>query len=339
MSATKEPSEAEQRLPNTDIHPDKLPYHERLRGRNARNPVQIGWRGWLDILVRVFKRVPVDQLGLVTAGATFYLFLALLPAMIAVVTFYGIIANSATLEAHVAFLEGYLPDQAIAWFGGELKRLSDVRHSGVTLTFAISLGVSLWSMNNAVLALFGAMNIAYGEAEKRGTISLYLRSFAFTLIALVVGLLVVASIVVLPLALGAAQDVGYGGRRVSAPIMFIVVAVGSAAIFRVGPSRKPAKWRWIAVGAISVATGWLAAAILLSWYLSNVANYAIIYGSLGTVIALMFWMYISVFILLLGAELNAEVERQTLVDTTEGPPAPLGERGAYVADSIGKPVF
>lgn len=319
------------------LRPDRLPYHERLRGRAARHPIEIGWRGWWDIAVRVFLRVGIDNLGLITAGVTFYIFLALIPAMIAIVSFYSLITDPSTLDSHVGFLTGYLPDQAIAWIGDEIARVGRLQENGLTITVGISLAVSLWSMNNAVIALFGAMNIAYGEIEKRSTITLYLRAFAFTLASLVVGVSMVGMIVLMPLLF--AQDGGgldYGGRTVTAPALFLIVTLGSTAIFRLGPSRRPAKFRWIAVGAVTVATGWIAASTLLSWYLSNVADYAAIYGSLGTVIALMFWFYISVYILILGAELNAEVEHQTMVDTTIGPELPMGRRGAYVADTVGK---
>ncbi|MBJ3774589.1 YihY/virulence factor BrkB family protein [Acuticoccus mangrovi] len=315
--------------------PEKLPYHERLRGRAARNPFQIGWRGWLDITVRLVERVSIDNLGLITAGVTFYVFLALLPAMVAVVSFYGLITDALTLESHVSFLRGYLPEQAINWMGTEIGRVSHLRENGLTVAFALSIALSLWSMNNAMVALFGAMNIAYGEIEKRGIIALYVRTFAVTITSLVLGLLVVGVIVLLPLLFGG-DGPAYGGRRFTAPALFIVVTLGSAAIYRLGPSRKAARWRWISVGAVTVAVGWLAASTLLSWYLSNIANYAIIYGSLGTIIALMFWFYISIYILLLGAQLAAEVEHQTMVDTTIGPDQPMGRRGAYVADTVGK---
>lgn len=321
-----------------EVEPERLPYHDRLRGRAARHPIDIGWRGWWDVFVRVFRRVGIDNLGLITAGVTFYIFLALIPAIIAIVTFYGIFTDNVTLAAHVDFLRGYLPDQSIEWISQELSRVAHLRDQGVTLTLAVSVLVSFWSMNNAVVALFGAMNVAYGEREKRTTLGLYLRCFGFTFGALLLGILTIAGIVILPLVVPFFGDgsFDYGGRRVTVPLLFFLVAAGATAIYRVGPSRRPARWRWIRVGAFAAAIGWIGAATLLSWYLSNVANYAVMYGSLGTIIALMFWLYISVYILLAGAWLNSEIEHQTIVDTTVGPPRPVGERGAYVADTIGR---
>ncbi|MCF3933199.1 YihY/virulence factor BrkB family protein [Acuticoccus sp. M5D2P5] len=300
--------------------------------------MEIGWRGWWDIVVRMIERVSIDNLGLITAGVTFYVFLALIPAMIAVVTSYSIFTDPTTLASHVSFLRGYLPDQALDWMSNEISRVRHLHENGLTFAFIASIGISLWSMNNAVIALFGAMNIAYGEIEKRGTIALYLRSFGVTITGLLAGLVMVGFIVLMPLMMGAegVSILDYGGRRVSAPILFLTVTFGSAAIYRIGPSRRAAKWRWILVGATTVAIGWLIASTLLSWYLSNIADYTVVYGSLGTIIALMFWFYISAYILLLGAQLAAEVEHQTMVDTTIGPEQPMGRRGAYVADTVGK---
>jgi len=318
--------------------PERLPYHDRLRGRAARSPVDIGWRGWWDIARRVIRRIGVDNLGLITAGVTFYVFLALIPAVIATVTIYGIATDEGTLASHVDVLDGYLPEQSLEWIADEIGRIAQVREKGLTLTFLISVLVSFWSMNNAVVALFGAMNIAYGEIERRSMIQFYLRCFAFTFAALAVGLVMIAVIIVMPLVLASVSDntLAYGGRRVTAPILFIVVALAAGAIYRIGPCRRGARIPWIATGAVGVAVGWIAASTLMSWYLSNVANYAFMYGSLGTVIAFMFWLYISVYILLAGAWTNAEIEHQTLIDTTIGPERPIGERGAFVADSVGE---
>ena len=317
------------------VPPDKLPYHERLRGRAARYPFQIGWRGWWDITIRIAERVGADNLGLITAGVTFYVFLALVPALIAIVSIYGILADSVTLDSHVAFLAGYLPEQSLTWIASEISRVRAFQENGLSVALALSFAIAFWSMNNAVIALFGAMNIAYGETERRWIINLYLRAFAVTITALIGSLGMIAAIVVLPLAVGEGA-LDYGGRRVTAPAMFTIVALGTAAIYRLGPSRRPAKWRWIAVGAFAVAFTWIAVATLVSWYLSNIANYALIYGSLGTVVALMFWFFISVYTVLLGAKLAAETEHQTMVDTTVGPERPMGRRGAYVADTVGR---
>ncbi|MEM7694333.1 MAG: YihY/virulence factor BrkB family protein [Pseudomonadota bacterium] len=327
------PGDRDGTLRAAELDPSRLPYHVRLRGRAAVHPLQIGWRGWADIVARIWERIGIDNIGLIVAGVTFYIFLALIPATIAVVTFYGLVTDSLTLQSHVAFLKGYLPDQAILWIGEEVARIAAFREEGLSLAFGLSLALSFWAMNNAVVAWFGAMNVAFGELEKRSIIGLYLRCFAFTTIALVVGIVMVATIVLLPLLLPTGT---YGGRQVTAPILFVLVTVGAAAIYRLGPSRRPAKLRWVMFGALCVAAGWIGASTLLSWYLSNFANYAAMYGSLGTVVALLFWLYISVYILMVGAWLNAEIEHQTLVDTTVGSAKPLGERGAHVADTVGR---
>ncbi|MEM0908046.1 MAG: YihY/virulence factor BrkB family protein [Pseudomonadota bacterium] len=325
------------RLERFDGPPESLPYHERLRGRAAKHPYEIGWRGWWDIVRRIIARIGVDNFGLITAGVTFYIFLALIPAAIAIVTIYGLVIDSATLASHVAFLDGILPQQSISWIAQEIQRIAEAHEKGVTWALSTSVALSLWAMNNAVVALFGAMNAAYRETEARSTIGLYLRCFTVTFAAIGFAVIVIGAIVVAPL-LSPTQAAGAtdGGRSTSGPVLFVVVVVCAVAIYRVGPSRRAARWSWILPGALAAAIGWITAATLLSWYLSNVANYAITYGSLGTIIALMFWLYSSVYIILVGAWLNAEAEHQTLVDTTIGEIKPLGSRGAVVADRVGR---
>lgn len=312
--------------------------HERRRGRGARWPHHLGWRGWRDVLSRIVERLGSDNLGLISAGVTFYIFLALAPAMIAMVTLYGLFTDSVTIGQHLAILSGYLPDQGLGWLERELQRITATRPQGLSLALAVSIGISLWSMNNAVLALFSAMNVAYGEREKRSLPWLYLESFTFTIVALVIAIVLLNAIVVLPIVLGALGrhfDV-YGGRIVTAPVLFVIVSLAASALYRFGPSRRGARWKWISTGSVVAAFGWIAASLLLSWYLSSVADYAIVYGSLGALVGLLFWIYVSVYVLCFGAVINAEIEHQTVIDTTVGLEKPLGRRGAYVADTVGR---
>lgn len=308
------------------------------RGRAARWPHHIGRHGWHDIFSRVFERLGRDNLGLISAGVTFYIFLALAPAMIAMVTLYGIFTDSVTIGQHLAILSGYLPDEGLGWLRHELQRITATRQRGLTVALVVSVGISLWSMNNAVLALFSAMNVAYGETEKRGWLALYLESFMFTIIALLAAIVFLNVFVVLPVVLSAiGQHIDeYGGRIITAPLLFVFVSLAASTLYRFGPSRRDARWKWITSGSVVAASGWIAASLLLSWYLSNVVNYAVVYGSLGALVALLFWIYVSVFVLCLGALINAEIEHQTRIDTTVGPMRPLGRRGAYVADTVGR---
>lgn len=310
---------------------------ERARGREARNPLEIGWRGWWDIANRLRERVVLDHIGLVTAGVTFYVFLAMVPALIGIATLYGSMVSDVTLASHVSLLKGYLPDQSLDLLARELERVQALSDGGLSIAACVSFVLSVWAMNNAVIALFSAMNIAYGEIESRTYVALYARSFAFTLASLVAGTIIVSAVVLLPLLFSGEEFfVGAGGRAMTAAVLFLTVCCGASAIYRWGSCRRPALWRWIMPGALTVATAWLAVSTVLSWYLSHVANYAAVYGSLGTIVALLMWFYISIYGLLLGAQLNAEIEHQTAVDTTVSRGADMGARGAYVADTIGR---
>jgi membrane protein len=186
-------------------------------------------------------------------------------------------------------------------------------------------------------AIFDALNIVYDEHEKRGFIKLNLISLAFTLGAVLALLTAVGGVVALPLILtylGLEQQAGLL-PLLRWPALFILVMLGLALIYRFGPSRKDPQWKWVSVGSVFASFAWLAVSALFSWYLSKFADYNATYGSLGAVIGLMMWLWLSVSVILVGAELNAETEHQTARDTTTSDGKPLGARGAVMADTVG----
>jgi membrane protein len=232
-----------------------------------------------------------------------------------------------------------LPPGALDIVLNQLTTLTAQKTSTLSFAFVVSFLVALWSANGGVKALFDAMNVAYGESEKRSIIRLNLMSLAFTLGALVVAVILIFAIGVLPLALANLHldnSVELLAKWVRWPFMLVCVGAATMTIYRYGPSREKAKLRWITWGAIFSTLCWLLASILFSYYLSNFAHYNATYGTLGAVIGLMVWIWISVIILIVGAELNAELEHQTIRDSTTGAPKPIGERGAVMADTIGK---
>ncbi|MGX1100367.1 YihY/virulence factor BrkB family protein [Amorphus sp. MBR-141] len=310
----------------------------RGRGREARNPTQIPARGWLDIFVRVYKRIIQDRIGLIAAGVTFYAMMGLFPAIVALVSIYGLVTDASTLENQIQFLAGYLPQDALSLLSTELHRITDLRGGSLGIAALASIAVALWSVNTAVLALFQALNVAYGEAEKRSIFRLYGTGFGVTIGIIVFAVVVVNTIVVLPLllsALGFSERAEFIMRVISAPLFFVVMVAAASVLYRIGPSRRNARWNWISLGSILFSAVWIAVALGLSFYLSRFANYTATYGSLGAAIGLMLWIYAAVYIFLAGAEINAEIEHQTSRDTTTGPERPMGERGAHVADTVG----
>ncbi|MGN6471325.1 MAG: YihY/virulence factor BrkB family protein [Rhizobiaceae bacterium] len=311
---------------------------EQGRGREATTPSAIPWRGWKDILWRVWSEIGEDRIMLVAAGVTFYLLLALFPALAAFVSLYGFVADPKTIADQVAYLGGVLPSGGLDMIRGQLQALANASGKALSFGFVVGFLVALWSANSGIKAIFEAMNVAYEEEEKRSFIWLNLLSLAFTLGAMVVGILMVVIVGVVPavlafLHLGGLTEVLV--RVLRWPLLLIAVAVVISIIYRYGPSRERAQWRWINWGAAGAAVVWLVASVLFSWYLQNFANYNATYGSLGAVIGFMMWTWISVLILLAGAELNSEIEHQTARDSTTGKPVERGERGAVMADTIG----
>ncbi len=302
-------------------------------------PSQIPAKGWKDILWRVYQQVGEDRVTLIAAGAAFYLLLALFPAIGAFVSIYGFVADPATIAEQVAFLGGVLPAGGLDLINAQLESLVSQDRSTLSLSLLISLAVSLWSANNGVKTLFEALNVAYEEDEKRSFVWLNLVAFAFTLGFMVAILLMIAVIGIVPAVLSVLNLGGFSealiaiGRWV---VMLVLVVLGLSLLFRFGPSRARAKWRWISWGSGLVTVVWIAASIGFSYYLQNFADYNATYGSLGAVIGFMLWMWLSVVILIVGVELNAEMEHQTARDSTTGEPRPMGERGATMADTLGE---
>ncbi|MDB5591008.1 YihY/virulence factor BrkB family protein [Enterovirga sp.] len=311
---------------------------EQGRGRGAMAPPDIPWRGWRDIGWRVVLAVPEDRV-LATAGSVaFFALLAFFPAVAVVVSLYGIVADVRTIGDHLALLAGILPEGVIALIRDQIALIISKEAKTLSVAFAGSLAVALWSANSGVAALFDALNVVYGEKEKRSLLRFYTTTFLFTLGAVAFVLLAVLAVVVMPVTL---RVVGFSLPAEAVlsilrwPVLLVAVVLGLAALYRFGPSRADARWSWVSVGSTAAALLWIAVSMGFSWYVSSFDSYNKVYGSLGAGVGFMVWIWISVVIVLIGAELNAEMEHQTARDTTTGPERPLGERGATMADHIG----
>ena len=221
----------------------------------------------------------------------------------------------------------------------EITRIAGRSDGKLTFGFLLGFGIALWSANAGMKAIFDALNIIYDEEEKRGLIWLNLVSLFATFCAIGGTLIAFSAVVVFPLVLAAfglsALDAPLMIGILRWPVMFMLVILALAILYRYGPSRRIAKWRWLSVGSVFAAVVWLAVSVLFSWYLGNFANYNATYGALGAVVGLMMWMWLSTIVVLVGAELNSEIERQTAIDSTVGSGRPLGARGAVVADTVG----
>ena len=304
-------------------------------GGAAREPHQIPLSGWRDILRRTSHELGRDRVFAVAAGVSFYGLLAVIPALTSFVSLYGLVADPETIVEHLALAEGFLPADAFNLVRDQLTRISSGSDTTLGLALVVSLALSIWSANAGVKAIFDALNVAYGEDEKRGLVRLNLISLAFTSGILVFLVAALGAITAVPILLDflslhvAMEWLLWLGRW---PLLAAVLMLGLAVLYRFGPSRDEARWSWVSPGAVFASITWLIGSALFSWYVANFEDYNKTYGALGAAVGLLMWMWLSANIVLIGAELNSEAERQTHRDTTKGPPLPIGMRGADAAD-------
>ncbi len=293
---------------------------------------------WKDIAARTYKRVWDDNVGLVAAGVAFYSFFALLSLLGLIVLSYGFIADPHTVIEHMRALTAVLPTDVAQIIGDQLmtavKASEGMKGLGILLAFV----VAIYGGTNGAAAVLTALNIAYEEKEERSLWRFYLLAVSMTLAALVVALSLLAAtaaIAFLQRLLPATPDALVIAGKLAGYVILTLLAAGIAAtLYRFGPSREDAKWKWITPGSVFAAVAWLLLTIGFGFYVSNFTNYSASYGSLGAVVALLTWMYLSAYAFIVGAELNSEIEHQTAKDSTTGHPQPLGDRGAWAADNV-----
>ena len=309
------------------------------RGREADEPSDIPPRGWRDILWRVVLGIPEDRVLATGGGVAFFILLAFFPGIAVVVSLYGIFADASTIGTHLTILAGILPTGALDLIRVQIVAITSKQTQALSLAFAISFVTAFWSANSGMGALFDALNVVYGEREKRSLLRFYATTFLFTIGAVLFLLIALAGVVGLPVAL-TFMGVSWSAEIVLSvarwPLLLLVVMFGLALVYRFGPSRRKAQWQWVSYGSAAAALLWIGASMMFSWYVASFDSYNRTYGSLGAGVGFMVWIWLSVVIVLLGAELNAEMEHQTARDTTTGREKPLGQRGATMADHVGK---
>ena len=294
--------------------------------------------GWKDILFRTWKESTKDNVGLVAAGVAFYAFLALVPLLGAIVLTYGLVASPETVLRNMQSLTSVMPADVAKLVGEQLMNVVSTSSGKKGLGLLLALGIALFGARNAAGAIITALNIAYEEEEKRGFIKVTLLALTITAAAVVLALASVAVMTALrflaSLIPGAPPFVLWLIRVVTALIVAAGAAAAVATLYRYAPSRAKAKWRWLTPGTALSAIGWLLLSVAFGIYVSRFADYGATYGSIGGVVALLTWVYLSSFVFLFGAELNSEFEHQTATDTTSGAPEPLGARAAWSADHV-----
>ncbi|MDH2325843.1 YihY/virulence factor BrkB family protein [Cereibacter sp. SYSU M97828] len=325
-------------LPETATGPvadHPLPETDPPQGRDAARPTQIPIRGWRQIVMRTAAAVMEHRVLAVAAGVTFFILLAFVPALSAFVSIYGLFADRATIAEHMGLLEQVLPVGSMAVVQDQVTRLATAGTTAMTFASVLSLLIALWSANGATKAMIEALNVAYDEREKRSFVKVTLISFAMTLGMVGLGLAMIVVVAVLPAVISFLHVPGESAALLARwPVILLVMLLVLAGLYRFGPSRDAARWRWISPGALVAAVGLVVFSMAFSIYASNFANFNETYGSLGALMGLLTWLWLGSVIVLVGAELNAEAEKQTNRDTTTGAPRPMGNRNARAADVV-----
>jgi membrane protein len=282
--------------------------------------------GWWQILKRTVSEVSSDRVLAVAGGVTFYGLLSLFPAITVLVSLYGLVADPQSISQHLQLLGSFLPEGAMSIIGEQAMRIATSDQAQLSIAALVGVLVALWSANAAMKAIMDALNIAYGAEEKRGFIKLNLVSLLFTFSA-ILGLIVLFAVVAaVPVILqmfwlgGTVDLLIWAGRW---PVIFVLIILALAVLYRFGPSRADVRWRWITPGSFIAALGLVIFSMVFSWYAANFGKFNETYGSLGAVIGFMTWMWLSATIVLVGAEFNSEIDRQA-----KPKPEPAGQPAA-----------
>ena len=309
------------------------------RGRHATTPTEIPKAGWKDIALRVKDEIAADHVGLTAAGVAFYALLAIFPAIGAIMAIAGLFAEPAWVSSQIEQLGALLPKQAAELVIGQAVEIAGSAEGGLTLAALFGVGLALWSASAGMSSMMEGLNIVYDETEKRGFVHYTLMRLVLTLGVIAGFFLTVLALVAVPVVLSVLP---WGSAAETAamilrwPLVGLIAIAGLAILYRYGPSRDNAEWKWITPGAAFAVALWLVASVAFAFYVRNFGSYQESFGSLGGVIVMLTWLWISSYIVLLGAEVDSEMEAQTMHDTTVGRFQEMGERGAVKADNLGK---
>ena len=312
------------------------PDAERM-GRMAEAPTEIPWPGWRAVIRRTTREMLTDRVALVAAGCAFYGTLALFPTLTMLISIYGLVFDPLTVEPQLETLRDLVPASAYTLIADRVHMLVLQPPTTLHLSLVVSFVVALWSCGTGMKSIIGALNVAYEEHESRSVWRFQLTAFVMTIGAIVsaaVGLGLLLGLPALLAFLGVSTNGNVLVRAASLVTLLLFMLAGLSVVYRYGPSREAPRWRWVTPGSLLATVLWVIASALFSFYVTRIASYDLTYGPLGAVAGVMMWFYVTVYVVLLGAELNAELELQTARDSTDGPPQPLGARGAYVADHV-----
>jgi membrane protein len=320
-----------------DRPPPGSPTPDELPGLHAEKPTQIPWRGWKQVLKRAWAENKADNMPIIAGGVAFFGFLSIFPALIALISIYGLVASPETVARQVDELAAQLPEDAAGVIGTQLESIVDNSGSALSFSLVISILAALWSASGGMGNLVTAVNLAYDEVEARNFVKLKLTSLALTLGAIVFVLITFSLVAVVP---GVIEALPFGIvgtilAQVARWVLLLAVFAGSLAVlYRIAPDRDAPRFSWVSLGAVIVTIIWAIVSVGFAIYVDNFGSYDKTYGAIAGVIVLMLWLYLTCYLVLLGAEINSEAEHQTAHDTTTGEPQPMGDRDAQMADTL-----
>lgn len=322
----------------SSIDPAEVVPVEADRGRLAQRPSEIAWRGWWDVLWRVKDQLDVHNVSIVAGGLALFGMLAVFPSLAAAVAIYGIVASPETIQAQIQTFSGMLPAGTIEIVQNQLRELVSKRSETLSIGVIVGIVLALWSARKGMVALITTINVAYNEHDRRSFVARTLLSMGFTIggvlgfiLVILLGVAVPVVLKLLPLGI-AAEWILLGVRWA---LLWLIAIFALATLYRFAPHRARPRWEWVNAGSVIAATLWLLGSVLFAVYVRNFDSFGEAYGAIAGVVVMLMWFYVSSYVVILGAEINSELERQTVNDTTIGPNKPIGERGAYSADTVG----
>lgn len=301
---------------------------------DKKHPQQFTGQHWWQISKRVYRKIEQDNMSLIAAGVAFYFLLAIFPLLASLISMYGLFVDQATVNQHISALLTIMPEQSGGMLKAQIESLTSADKSSLSLSLGITFLITLWSGGKGSVALITACNISYKEPKSRSFFKMVLLRLVLTLATVLIMMLMLLLVVGIPVVLNLLVQTNETMLMwVKWPILLLVFNLSLAGLYRYAPHRNTAKWRWVTPGAAVATLLWLIASYLFNFYISEYADYSKTYGSMGGVVILLMWFYMTAYTILLGAATNAAIELQTGEDTTTGDDKPKGERGAYVANN------
>lgn len=302
----------------------------------AQSAMEMSLRSWWSISKRIVTNVQKHNIPLISAGVAFYCLLAIFPLLGATIALYGLVVSADELQKHMALIVDVVPRDSGYIIEEQLTNLTEKTNSALGWSFLLTLLLSLWSSSKGANALIKACNITYNETNARGFFKGLIARLTGTLCVIATVIIALATITILPELISWLSNNTVSTKQaawVSWPTMLIFFNLGLSALYRYAPHRRSAQWRWVTPGSLFATILWVIASYGFSIYLNEFASYNKTYGSVGGIIVLLMWLYLSAYIILIGAEVNSSIELQTTADSTVGEDKPMGHRNAVVADN------